>query len=108
MTIDRWKDIIDQIKANFTVEDSGEYEDEERGGTTTEYIEFTGPLGRMRLEFETHPVVLDTKTKYHKRIGSETQVEYVYSETEKTHTLSVFKYDDALDEWMPFKTSMFN
>ena len=88
MTIDRWRDIVEQIKTNFEVEDSGSYEDDDLGGTTTEFIE--------------------SKTHYHKRIGSETTVNHVFSPTEKTHTLSIFKYDEATDDWIPFKTNLFN
>lgn len=108
MTIDRWRDILEQIKTNFEVEDSGSYEDEDLGGTTTEFIEFSGPLGLMRLEFATHPLIIDTKTHYHKRIGSETTVNHIFSPTEKTHTLSIFKYDEAIEDWIPFKTNLFN
>jgi len=107
MKLERWHELLDQINETFELEEKGSYEDEEHGGTTTEYVVFDGPLGRLRLEFETHPLVLDTKTKYSNRIGSETKVEYIYSPTEKTHTLSVYKYDEAADEWLPFSNNLF-
>jgi hypothetical protein len=108
MKPERWQEIMEQVRKSFTIEDEGKYEDEEQGGTTVEYIEFSGPLGHLRLEFSTHRAILETKTKYHKRIGSETEVEYVYSPFDKVHTLQVFKWDDAQDEWVPFETKAFN
>lgn len=108
MRLERWQDIVDQIKASFEVEDSGIIEDDEDGGTKTEYIEFNGPLGHLRLEFSTHPVILETKTKYHKRIGSETSVDYVYSPTEKSSNLLVFRWDDELNDWREFDTKAFS
>jgi hypothetical protein len=108
MKLERWQDLVDQIKATFEIEDEGSYDDDEHGGMNTQYLEFTGPLGRIRLEFVTKPLLLDTKTKYSKRIGSETKVEYVYSPTEKTYSLAVFKFDDATGEWTPFENNLFN
>lgn len=108
MRPERWQEIIDQVRQNFSVEDEGEFSEEEHGGTTTHYIEFNGQLGRLRLEFSTHPAVLETKTKYHKRIGSETEVEYVYSPTDKVHSLAVFRWDEAEGDWIPFETKAFS
>jgi len=108
MTLERWEDILEQVRTNFHVEDEGSYDDEDFGGMTTQYIEFSGPLGLLRLEFEIKPLLLNTKTHYHKRIGSETTVDNVYSKTEKTYTLGVYKYDEATDEWIPFEHTLFN
>jgi hypothetical protein len=108
MLPERWEEIKEKVKAGFEVEDEGVYEDEEHGGTITEYIEFSGPLGRLRLEFETRAKLLETKTKYHKRIGSETTVKNVYSPTEKAYSLGVYKYDEATDDWIPFDNNLFS
>lgn len=108
MLPERWDEIKEHVRDNFEVEDEGSYDDEEQGGMTTEYIEFSGPLGRLRLEFETRPKLLETKTKYHKRIGSETTVKNIYSPTEKTHSLGVYKYDEATDDWIPFANNLFS
>lgn len=108
MRPERWQEIVEQIKSSFEVEDSGKFEEDSHGGTTVEFIEFNGPMGRLRLEFSTHPVLLDTKTKYHKRIGSETEINYVYSDTEKTSSLAVFRWDDALGDWREFDSKLFS
>ena len=99
MTPEKWQNIIGNIKDNFKVEDEGSEHLEEEGGVDIEYIVFQGPLGRMRLEFVSKPVVLDKKTLYSRRIGSETKVEYVYSETERTYNLTAYKWDDDKNEW---------
>ena len=108
MRLERWQEILEQIKTSFEVEDTGVIEDDSHGGTKTEYIVFNGPLGRLRLEFSTHPVLLDTKTKYHKRIGSETEIDYVYSDTETASSLAVFRWDDELNDWRDFDSKIFS
>jgi hypothetical protein len=107
MTIERWKEILGKLKDDFAVEDEGSERLEEEGGVDIEYIIFKGPLGRMRLEFIAKPVVLDKKTIYSKRIGSETKVEYVYGE-EKSHTLNAYKWDDNEDKWIEMDAAKFN
>lgn len=99
MNQDRWQAIVGQIKDNFPVHEHGRERREEDGGTDIEFIVFDGPLGRMKLEFITKPVVLDKKTLYSRRIGSDTKVEYVYSEDEKTSRLAPYRWDEGLDDW---------
>lgn len=108
MRPERWQEILDQVRQNFTVEDEGEETSDEQGGTVLQYIEFNGPLGRLRLEFTTHPALLDTKTTYHKRIGSETEVKYIYSPTDKVHSLGVYRWDENESDWIPFETKAFS
>lgn len=91
---------MSNVKDNFSVEDEGSEHLEDEGGVDIEYVVFSGPLGRVRLEYVTKPVVLDRKTTYSKRIGSETKVDYVYSETEKAHKLHVYKWDEASQDWI--------
>lgn len=81
---------------------------DEHGGTDIEFIIFKGPLGRVKLEFTTKPLVLDKKTTYSRRIGSETNVEYVYSEDEKTHKLMAYKWDDFQNDWVEIDPNSFN
>jgi len=108
MTPEKWKKIIGNVKDNFKVDDEGTTHMDEEGGIDIEYVEFKGPLGRMRLEYVIRPVVLDKKTTYSKRIGSETAVEYVYSEDEKSHSLIAYKWDEGKDEWTEIDGSAFD
>ncbi len=108
MTPERWKDIKGNIKDKFSVEEEGSEHLDDEGGVDIEYLEFSGPLGRMRLEHITKPVVLDKKTNYSNRIGSETAVTYVYSDTEKNYKLNVYKWDDAIGEWQELDAKKFS
>ncbi len=107
MTKERWKEIIGNIKDNFGILEQGEEHIEDEGGVDIEFVEFNGPLGRMRLEFIEKPLVLDKKTIYSRRIGSETKVDYVYSDTEKSQKMSAYKWDDEQNDWMEIDGEMF-
>lgn len=100
MQPEKWSSLVGNIKDKFPVKDSGGLHLEEEGGIDIEFIEFEGPIGLMRLEFISKPVVLDKKTVYSKRIGSETKVDYVYSNDEKSHKLAVYKWEDSRDDWI--------
>jgi hypothetical protein len=100
MRPEKWQNLIDDIKDKFKVEKEGREHLDEQGGTDIEFIIFKGPLGRMKLEFITKPVVLDKKTVYSRRIGSQTNVEYVYSQDEKTHRLTAYKWDESQADWV--------
>jgi len=103
----KWQEIVGNIKDNFEVFESGSEHFEDQGGADVEYIVFNGPLGRMRLEFVSKPVILDKKTKYSRRIGSETVVDYIYSPDEKSHRLKAYKWDEALNDWLEMEAKKF-
>ena len=97
-----------QYQGHFKVEEDGHERYEDEGGEDVEYIIFKGPLGRMKLEFITRPVVLDRKTKYSNRLGASTVVDYVYSPDEKTHKLKAYKFDEALNDWQEMEAKKFD
>ncbi len=107
MTSEKWKNIIGNIKDNFNVLNEGSEHIEEEGGVDIEYIEFSGPLGKIRLEYVSKPIVLDKKTTYSRRIGSETKVEYVYS-NEKTQKLMAYKWNEIKKDWEEMDEKMFD
>jgi len=100
MLPEKWENLVDDIKDKFEVEKEDKEHLDEQGGTDIESIIFKSPLGRVKLEFITKPVVLDKKTFYSQRIGSETKVEYVYSEDEKSHKLMAYKWDENQNDWI--------
>ncbi len=108
MTQEKWEEILGTIKDNFKYKNESREHLDEEGGVDVHSIEFNGPLGRMRLEYIIKPVVLDKKTTYSKRIGSETKVDYVYSPDEKTNKLMVYKWDDGQDSWVEIDSKNFN
>lgn len=107
MTEERWKDIVGNIKEKFSVLDEGSEHIDDEGGVDVEFIEFDGPLGRMRLEFISRPIVLDKKTTYSRRIGSQTDIKYIYSEDERSFTLKAYKKDEAGDDWSEIEAKNF-
>jgi hypothetical protein len=107
MTVEKWQELLSKIKDNFEVVEDGKENLEDEGGAMVEYIVFDGPLGKIRLEFITKPMILDKKTIYSNRIGSETKVEYVYSDTEYTHKLQVYRWDLNSGNWQPIDAGNF-
>jgi hypothetical protein len=99
MSPEKWQSVKAQIQDAFKQVEitSEELELPERG--KAEVLEFDGPLGRMRIEYWTKPVVLGKNVSGSRRAGSHHEVDYVYSETETMHQLKAYKYDDAEFEW---------
>jgi hypothetical protein len=108
MTPERWLNAKNELKDKFEILDEGQTLLEEEGGITIDHIEFTSPMGRIRLEFITKPVILDKKTSYSKRIGSETQVDYIYSQDELSHQLAVYKWNENDSDWEEIDSKMFD
>ena len=108
MTKEKWDRIKGNILDNFEVLDKGAEHLEDEGGVDIDFIVFSGPLGKIRLEFVVKPVILDKKTTYSKRIGSETKVDYVYSETEKSEQLIAYKWNEDRDDWDEMDSGAFD
>lgn len=107
MAPEKWEKTIGNIKDAFNVLDEGKEHIDDEGGVDIHYIEFEGPLGRLRLEFVQKPVILDKKTTYSKRIGSETKVDYIYSQSEKSAKMTAYKWDENSDEWQEIDQNIF-
>lgn len=100
MTDERWGEIKGMVKDKFGVDQESTQDlPAEEGGGVIEIIEFTGPLGRMRLTRTTQPLVTGKKVLGSRRIGSESTVQYQYSETETVNKFTVYKYNSAIDNW---------
>jgi len=107
MTEEKWKNILGHIKDNFKIEDEGNEYMEDEGGVDIDYVVFQGPLGKIRLEYVSKPVILDKKTTFSKRIGSETDVQYVYSQDKKSQKLNVYKWDEDGENWVEIDAENF-
>ena len=99
MMPEKWEETRGHILDSFQDVEVSEYELSEPEVGKKEVVLFTGPAGRMKLEYYTKPMVLDRKTHGSRRIGSHTAVEYVYSNSEFSHQLKAYKWDDAADDW---------
>jgi hypothetical protein len=105
MNPEKWTEIKGQIKDDFGVlEEKKEALDNDQPGEK-EVILFNGPLGRMKLEFITRPVILDKRALASKRIGSERKVQYIYSDSEFSHVLKAYKWDENQSEWLAMEAS---
>ncbi|MDD4332886.1 MAG: hypothetical protein PHT51_02130 [Patescibacteria group bacterium] len=107
MTPEKWQSIVGNVKDKFEVLEYDKEHLDEEGGIDIEYIIFNGPMGKMRLEFIAKPVVLDKKTTYSNRIGSETKIDYIYSDAEKSHQLLTYKWDETANDWVEIDSANF-
>jgi len=96
----KWKATLGMIRENFEVEDEGHEHEDAQVGIELDFVEFQGPMGRMRLEYVSKPVVVDKKTTYSRRIGSETAIDYVYSSDERVEKLMVYTWSDEQNDWV--------
>lgn len=104
MTEERWIDLVSTIKDKFPVTAEGKTDREDGPGTVT-FIEFTGPMGSMRLEFDVHPVITGKRAIGGHRVGSGSKVQYEYSDTEEAHTFHVFQRQG--EEWVEIDAHAF-
>lgn len=104
MQWEKWQQIKGQIQDAFSdaVIEKETLPEPEKG--SKEMVFFTGPLGKMKLELITRPVVLDKVTHGSRRIGSEAAVEYIYSDEEFTHQLKIFRQDLESGEWVEMES----
>jgi|SRR3989344_3624006 len=105
MNLERWEAIKEHIKRKFKVlaertEDlvRDTAEGEVRQGRA-EILEVETPVGKIKLQLESKPKVLEKKFHYSHRQGQSAQVEYKHSDSEETHQLKFYKWNDKQDEW---------
>lgn len=103
MTDEKWQDTIAAIKEKFGIIEQSKEEIVEEGGGTVEKVVFNSPSGKMKFERTVRPLVIGKKTIGSKRIGSTTHVDYIFSDTEKTHKLKVYKWNDERSDWDEIK-----
>lgn len=107
MTKEKWINIISDIKDKFEILEEGKDKIEEEGGVLIEYICFLSPMGKIRLELIDKPLVLDKKVMYSNRIGSDSNIEYVYSETERNTVFNAYKWSDSENNWISLDKKLF-
>jgi len=108
MTEEKWEQIKETALKNFEVEENSVIDlPEDQGNGIKEILVFTGPIGKVKLEFIVKPLVIDKKTIYSNRAGQETKVDYVTSDTEKVKTLLAFKWDEAREDWEEMDAKQF-
>jgi hypothetical protein len=106
MDDEKWQNTVGRIKDDFEVFEHATRQFEDGPGSA-EYIIFKSPLGKIKLERTTKPLVLDKKAIGSRRIGSQATVEYIYSETEKVHTMKAYKWEESQNGWVEMERSLF-
>lgn len=100
----KWENLLDQIEKVFGfIEHRTERFDDRR--LTVETVVFDGAGGRMKLERSVHPVVLDKKMHFAKRVGSASAIEYVYSDSEFVDTVTLYAWDAGARDWREMRLS---
>ncbi|MFA5248501.1 MAG: hypothetical protein WC415_04735 [Patescibacteria group bacterium] len=99
MTREKWEYIIGDVEDKFGLLEKGRESFVEEGGVNVDYVVFNSPAGKIRLEYIEKPVVLGKKTQYSHRAGTTAEIDYVYSETEKTATFVAYKWSTDNDDW---------
>ena len=98
MNDQRWEEVLRRLDKNFGDLEFDEIEDEETHAVT-ESVAWTGPQGKMKLARTTKPLVVDKKTHFSSRIGGGNHVEYIFSKTETTSRVRLFRWVDATSDW---------
>ena len=113
MDNDRWEALKEELHRKFKVEDE-HFEDlmvnTGEGPVVAGKVEvliFPTPLGKIKLARESKPVVLDKKEFYSHQQGKSARVEYKFSDTEFSHKIKAYKWDDYNDEWKEMDAGAF-
>ena len=114
MYYDKWQNIIAMVEEKFGILDNREEQEKigkDNNGKDVfeknEIIEFDGPLGKIKLELITRPIVLEKKTNFSRRIGGDVGVQYVYSDSEEISKFKAFKWDNDQNDWTEISADMF-
>jgi hypothetical protein len=98
MNEQRWEEVLRRLDKTFGNLEFDETEDEETHAVA-ESVVWVSPQGKMRLVRTTKPLVVDKKLHYSNRAGGGSHVEYVYSKTESTSRIRLFRWSDPLNDW---------
>lgn len=102
MTPDKWQEIKVKLQNAFKDLEMSQEELAEPDKGSIEILEFVGPMGRMRLEYTTKPLIIDKQVSGSRRIGSHHEVKYIFSDTEISHIFKAYKWDEDQDDWVEF------
>lgn len=113
MQDEQWEKLKEHIRSKFAVKQEATEDLIVETGEglvkqgVAEFLIAETPLGRMKIARESRPVVLDKKFHYSHRAGDSARTEYVFSDSEFSHKLKVYKWDDAEDVWKEIDADAF-
>ncbi|OIO45823.1 MAG: hypothetical protein AUJ28_03595 [Parcubacteria group bacterium CG1_02_37_51] len=110
MNLEKWEEIKLNIKISFGVIDSGnEIKDLGDGHQReTDWLEFESPIGKVKLEYSTSPLVLDKRNNFSNRVGADTKMIYKYSDDEDVSYLKAYQWDQDQEEWKVIDAKSFS
>lgn len=106
MLDEKWQELIARIKSSFEVENEHSESIEDIPNGKIEEIVFITPQGKMKVIRKTMPRVLDKKTIYSKRAGSEMNVQYEYAEDELNSRIEIYRWDNLNESWVRAEISL--
>ena len=98
MNDQRWEEVLRRLDKQFGQLEFDETEDEETRAVV-ESVVWQSPQGKMKLTRTTRPLVVDKKLHYSNRSGGGSYVEYVYSDTETSSRVRLFRWSEAMSDW---------
>lgn len=113
MQDDKWEPLKEELGRKFKVQDNrfeDLYTETSHGQVVSgkvEIIEFETPLGLIKLERESRPVVLEKKEFYSHQQNKTARVEYKFSDKEFSHKIKAYKWDNYEDAWREMDAEAF-
>jgi len=106
MNIEKWNELQIKVENNFSVLDKGT-ESGQIDGETVEYIEWELAGKQYRAEWHDKPRLVDKKTVYSRRIGSQTVENFEYDNEDRVNFAKYFERVGGDDEWREITLSDF-
>lgn len=109
MTNEKWQNLIFMIEEKFGIlekETKDSLIEDDIGNKvkgTRDMVIFENEMGKIKLERENRPMIVDKKMHYHKTAGTGAKVEYIVSDTEMVHKVTAYKWNEASDDWEELK-----
>lgn len=101
MNHEKWQQLISRLQSRFpgsslnTEELYNIANGQEIQSGTQDIFEFSAPEGQFRIVRENKPLLLDKKMHFSHRQGDSARTEYIFSDTEMSHKILMFRQDDS-------------
>ncbi len=113
MQNDKWEDLKTELKRKFPVEEERVEDlikqtvDGPLVAGKAEILIFESPIGRTKIVRESRPIVLDKKEFYSHQQNQSARTEYEFSDTEFSHKIKAYKWDNYEDDWQEMNAEAF-
>lgn len=98
MNDERWEELLYKIGLKSGPLDV-KVDTQDEGRTKIETVVFETAMGKLKLQRTSRPVVLEKKMRYSRRIGGAADEEYIYSETDKSYRVVLYRWDEDESAW---------